>query len=204
VSAPPTRRTDQRFLTIEQSRTLLHATNQRDYIILRIFVGCGLRPSELFALRVDDTLTGELRIDETVIGYSVTDQTKTEGSRATVTLAAGLERELRDYIRVFKIRDYLFPSETGRTPIMPDNYLDRRLKKLGVLAHLFLETRICKNGKKIVVSGLNHQIIASNDSDAGTEIGQYKGSSKFASAHEPKYNFDALHQDVGARSHRTS
>jgi len=39
----------------------------KDQLIVRLFMVCGLRPSELFALRVNDVLDGELRIDETIV-----------------------------------------------------------------------------------------------------------------------------------------
>jgi len=38
----------------------------REHLVLRIFINCGLRPGELFALREDDIETGHLRIDEAI------------------------------------------------------------------------------------------------------------------------------------------
>lgn len=58
---------------------------------------------------------------------------KTDGSVGDVPLPPELEAALREYIRTEGITDLLFPSTTG-APISPDNYLDRTLKQLGVLA----------------------------------------------------------------------
>jgi integrase len=133
VDLPPTRRPNDRFLTLQQCKRLLEVGSRRDQLIVRLFMVCGLRPSELFALRVDDVLDGELRIDETVVLCQVSERTKTEGSRGTVPLPVGLELALRSYILEEKLTDFLFPSEAG-TAISPDNYLDRVLKPMGVLA----------------------------------------------------------------------
>jgi integrase len=165
LDMPPTRPASERFLTLEECQLLLQVaqiTSQRDYVILRIFMVCGLRPSELFALRLNDVTAGALRIDQTVIAYEVKDQTKTEGSKASVPLPPDLEDELRDYIRDECVVDFLFPTSVG-TALSPDNYLDRVLKKLGVLAKIDLKKRVAKNRSgevtETVTSGLNHQVL---------------------------------------------
>ena len=153
VSMPPTRRASQRFLTLEECRRLLTVASRRDNLILRLFMVLGLRPSELFALRVNDLQPGELRIDQTVIDYQVRDQTKTDGANTSVPIPPQVEAALRRYIRDERIDDLLFPSTTG-TAISHDNYLDRILKKLGVLA----EIDVVATGAK-VTSKLNHQVL---------------------------------------------
>lgn len=153
VVAPPSRRASERFLTLKECRKLLSVASLRDDLILQLFMVLGFRPSELFALRVNDLEPGELRIDETVVGFTVKDQTKTEGSRASVPIPPELEARLRAYIRKNKITDLLFATKIG-TAMGPDNYLDRVLKKLGVLAGIDVVT---ENGK--VTSKLNHQVL---------------------------------------------
>ena len=140
---PPTRRPDSRFLTLPQCKRLLDVGSNRDQLIVRLFMVCGLRPSELFALRVDDVLDGELRIDETIVLYQVSERTKTEGSRTTVPLPVELESALRFYILEEKLTDFLFPSAVG-TAMSPDNFLDRVLKPLGTQAG---------------IANLNHQML---------------------------------------------
>ena len=153
IAMPPTRRASQRFLTLTECRRLLEVASRRDNLILRLFMVLGFRPSELFALRVNDLEAGELRIDQTVVDYAVRDQTKTEGSNATVPIPPQLEAELRAYIRDEGITDLLFPSTTG-TAVSHDNYLDRTLKKLGVLAGIDV---VEERGER--TSRLNHQVL---------------------------------------------
>lgn len=54
VDMPHVRRPSERFLTLEECQRLLAVATARDRIIIRLFMVCGLRPSELFALRVND------------------------------------------------------------------------------------------------------------------------------------------------------
>jgi site-specific recombinase XerD len=143
VQLPLTRQPSDRFLTLVQCKSLVAVAGKRDKLILLLFMVCGLRPSELFALRVDDVLEGELRIDETVDLCQVSERTKTKGSRGTVPLPVELESALRFYILEEKLTDFLFPSEVG-TAISPDNFLDRVSKPLG---------------EKAGIANLNHQML---------------------------------------------
>jgi integrase len=113
--------------------------------VLRIFINCGLRPGELFALREDDVETGQLKIDEAVKeterGSRRIGKTKTTGSQAYVGISAGLQEELEIWIHARRQKrayhatasanasELLFPSETG-TPFRLGNYLKRYLKPL--------------------------------------------------------------------------
>ena len=145
---PPTKRPADRFLTLDECRRLLEVGSKRDQLTVRLFIVCGLRPSELFALRVNDVLDGELRIDETIVQYEVSGNTKTEGSRANVPLSPELESALRFYTLEEKLTDsdFLFPSAAG-TAMFPDNFLDRVLKPLG---------------KEAGIENLNYQILRRN------------------------------------------
>jgi integrase len=95
VEMPPTRRPSERFLSLEECKRLLEVACRRDNLIVRLFTVLGFRPSELFALRINDLLPGELRIDETVVLCQVKGETKTESSRANVPLPPDIEAELR-------------------------------------------------------------------------------------------------------------
>lgn len=109
---PPTRKASERFLSIEEARRLLVAGTDRDQMIVLLFMVVRLRPSELFALRVNDLSPGLLRIDEAdVPGEPIKSQTKTEDSAADLPLPAGLELALRDYIRRHSLTDLIFPSD---------------------------------------------------------------------------------------------
>ena len=143
INLPKVQKPSERFLLLSECQQLLSVAPVREHLILRLFIVLGLRPGELFALRVNDLGEGYLRVDQTVVDYKVKDQTKTEASRANVPLPSDVEAEIRKYINAEGITDLLFPSSRG-TAISPDNYLDRVLKPLGELAG---------------IHGLNHQVL---------------------------------------------
>lgn len=157
IKMPPMRKASERFLEIHECQKLLEVADHRDYLILRLLIVDGLRPSELFALRPNDIEPGQLKIDQTAVpGEKVKDQGKTEGSLGYVPLASELEAELRAYVREENLSptDFLFPSTTG-TAVSHDNYLDRVLKPLGVLAGI----DVYQTAKGETTSGLNHQVL---------------------------------------------
>jgi integrase len=169
IKIPPTRPPSERFLTFDESQRLLAVANRRDNLILRIFVVLGLRPGELFALCADDVQPGELRIDQTVVDYKLKDGAKTEEAKGSVPLPSALGADLRSYIRDENITRLLFPSETG-TAISPDNYLDRVLKKLGVLAKI----DVFQNADGTLNSKLNHQVLRRTTGTHFQKHGQLK------------------------------
>lgn len=156
ASLPRLRKASERFLELAECRRLLEAAGRRDGLILRLFLVCGLRPSELFALRVDDLLPGGgLRIDQAALpSEGLVDRTKTEGSTGRVPLPPALEAEIRTRIQDEELSDLLFPSATG-TPMSHDNYLDRVLKPLGVMAGI--DVFVSESGEPD--SKLNFQVL---------------------------------------------
>jgi integrase len=134
-----------RFYSLEEVRRLLAVAHGREHIVLRIFINCGLRPGELFALCEDDVEPGQLRIDESVKekerGAKRIGDTKTPGSRAYVGISQGLQEELEIWIHARRQQcpyhtkaegassNLLFPNEVGN-PFRLGNYLKRYLKPL--------------------------------------------------------------------------
>jgi integrase len=152
---PKFKKPSERFLEMEECKRLLKVAalqSTRDYIIVRILLSCGLRPGELFALRDADILPGQLRIDEAFVRGEM-GETKTEDSDAPLALPPLLESQIRDYIRENNIKGLLFTTRVG-TAIATENYLDRTLKPLGVLAEIDVEEVA---GEK--TSGLNFQVL---------------------------------------------
>ena len=105
--------------------------SKRDYLILRLATTRGLRPSELFALRVNDLQGNSLMIDEGVVQYRVGD-TKSESSKAPVVLTVDLRKELEAYIQMRGLSgdDFLFAYSTG-IPMSQNNYVRRQMKTIG-------------------------------------------------------------------------
>lgn len=138
VKKPKTRKPSERFLELNEARLLLDAATGRDYIILRILLSCALRPSELFALRLEDVEPGRLRIDEAAVPCEPIKTTKTESSDGYVPLSPALEAELRAYVRKEGLahpREFLFGSERGQA-LNHDHYLNKILKPIAERAGL--------------------------------------------------------------------
>jgi integrase len=135
----------ERYYSLEEVHRLIANAHGREHLVLRIFLNCGLRPGELFALREDDIQPGQLRVDEAVKdkerGAARLGETKTVGSTAYVGISTGLQEELEMWVQarrqqqpyhkaaVSETSNLLFPSETGTT-FRLGNYLKRYLKPL--------------------------------------------------------------------------
>jgi integrase len=132
-------------LTPEQIPVILFNLNDRDRLIVRMFLVLGLRPGEMFALRWNDKGQNSLRID-TSVTEGVEVETKTEGSNAAVWLPASIDAELewwREASNDPHPDALIFPSKTG-TPINTNNFLNRVLREAG---------------KKAGVQNVTHQVL---------------------------------------------
>jgi integrase len=146
------RKPTKRSYTLDEMRRLLsgaRSVSLREHLIVRIFYVCGLRPGELFALRVDDVEPKLLRIDEalkeTEKGADRVGETKTTSSNAYVSISDDLYKEITLWLSIRNIadpyhrnrplepNDLLFPTETG-TPYRIGNYLKRVLKPIAATA----------------------------------------------------------------------
>ena len=146
------RKPTKRSYTLDEMRRLLsgaRSVSLREHLIVRIFYVCGLRPGELFALRVDDVEPKLLRIDEalkeTEKGADRVGETKTTSSNAYVSISDDLYKEITLWLSIRNMadpyhrnrplapNDLLFPTETG-TPYRIGNYLKRVLKPIAATA----------------------------------------------------------------------
>jgi len=134
------RKVDDAYVDRAIIRRLFDSAGRRDRIILRIFVSCGLRPQETFALRANDIERGRLRIDEALKqaerGPAFIGEPKTVDSHGYVSLPAKLEAELRTWVCGENIppEGWLFPASRGGGPLRPNNYVKRDLAKLAKAA----------------------------------------------------------------------
>jgi len=132
-------------LTPEQVPQILFKLNDRDRLIVRMFLVLGLRPGEMFALRWNDKRPNCLRIDSSITdGIEV--ETKTEGSNTYVWLPVSIDTELEFMKSTSDDSDpqaFIFPSTRG-TAINTNNFLFRVLKEAG---------------KKVGVAGVTHQML---------------------------------------------
>jgi len=136
------RKVDDTYADQTVVRKLFQVAGQRDRIILRIFVSCGLRPQETFALRANDIESGRLRVDEALKqaerGSAFIGEPKTSDSYGYVSLPAKLEVDLRAWVRDESIppEGWLFPASRGGGPVRPNNYVKRDLAKLAKAANV--------------------------------------------------------------------
>ena len=114
---PRTRPEQRPVLNLEQTAALLREMPTfRDRIILTLFLACGLRPGECFALRWNDVRPGLLRIDEQVVRGQL-GEPKTRGSRSVIVLPDALYRQLQEWRRRREPEsdeEFIFASSTGR------------------------------------------------------------------------------------------
>lgn len=108
------RKPTKRAYGLEEMRQLVSAARSvslREHLIVRIFYVCGLRPGELFALRVDDIEPGLLRIDEalkeTEKGANRIGETKTESSNAYVSISEDLYKEITTWLSIRNMADLI-------------------------------------------------------------------------------------------------
>jgi integrase len=135
------RKPTKRSYTLDEMRRLLsgaRSVSMREHLIVRLFYVCGLRPGELFALRLDDVEPKLLRIDEalkeTEKGADRVGETKTSSSNAYVSIRDDLYKEITLWLgirnmgdpyhrsRTLAPNDLLFPTEAG-TPYRIGNNL---------------------------------------------------------------------------------
>jgi integrase len=135
----------ERFYSLEEVRRLLSKAHGREHLVLRIFINCGLRPGELFALRDDDVEPGQLRITRLLrrrsVARSASVTQKRWAARRTCRSAKAYRknwiiwlearRQQRPYHATSRAAasDLVFPNEAGR-PFRLGNYLKRYLKPL--------------------------------------------------------------------------
>lgn len=86
----------------------------KTYCILYLFIGTGLRSSELFGLSVDDIDTEKLtvKVNKQCIRGQIKNKTKTDKSNRVIYIFPDLANVLAEYIKTVK-GSILFPNKTG-------------------------------------------------------------------------------------------
>jgi integrase len=141
LELPKTQKSRERFYSIVEMKRLLSVASEREKLVLRILLFCGLRPAELLALRIEDVGADQLRIDEAVKekekGANRIGETKTETSDAWVAVPPDLARDLKAWVAKHPQRHdpraFLFPTATG-TAYRVGNFLKRVLKPIAKCA----------------------------------------------------------------------
>jgi integrase len=136
-----THKSCERFLSIDELRAIMAIAPPREHLILRLLSVCGLRPSEVLALRIEDFEGEQIRIDEALKerqrGEGRIGHTKTAESDNFVPIPPDLRHEVETWILGHNDRTdpraFLFPNAAG-SAFGVGNFLKRHLKPLAVQA----------------------------------------------------------------------
>lgn len=118
-------------LDIEQIREVLDVAryqyDYKTYCILYLFIGTGLRSSELFALNKSDVDLNNMtiRVNKQCIRTKLKHKTKTDKSNRVIYIFPDLADVLREYMQT--VTDILFPNKDGG--YMDGNNFNRRTWK---------------------------------------------------------------------------
>lgn len=116
-------------MTMEEVQKCFAVVEQRERLILKFAILAGLRPGEIFGLKWGHIMATHVHIRQRIYRGEI-DSPKTSNSIRKAALAAGLLAEIEFWRGVsLDTNDdaWVFPSETGKTPLSRDNVWRRRI-----------------------------------------------------------------------------
>jgi integrase len=129
---------ERRVLTAAEIRSALGVLPVRERLIFRFGVFEGMRPGEILGLQIQDLRTQSVLVQRRVYKGDI-DSPKTKRSIREVAMTEGTRTLLQEWLEVLKDQTptaWVFPSETGRTPLSRDNLCRRsihpRLREIGL------------------------------------------------------------------------
>lgn len=123
------KRPEHTSMNLEEVRKCFPVVEQRERLILKFAILAGLRPGEIFGLKWSHIQGTHVHIKQRVYRGEI-DSPKTSNSIRKAALSAGLmaEIELWRAVSLDASADaWVFPSETGKTPLSRDNVWRRRI-----------------------------------------------------------------------------
>lgn len=132
---------EKRVMNKEEVRTALGVLDLRERLIFRMAVFDGMRPGEIFAIRFDRLGDNSVRIDQRIYAGNLDTPKGRKGKHTArvVALSPGTMADLAlwtTFLGASAPDAFLFPSETGVTPLRPNNLWKRefrpRLEKVGL------------------------------------------------------------------------
>jgi len=126
----------------DEVRVALSVLDLRQRLIFRMAVVDGMRPGEILAIKLGKIGGTSVLVDQRLYGSSDIDTPKGRKSKntaRTVALSPGTIGDIRVWKTFLRLQDqvsYLFPSDTGITPLRPNNVwkweVRPRLEKVGL------------------------------------------------------------------------
>lgn len=119
-----------RVMTADQVKVAEFCLGLRERLLLRLAAVEGLRPGEVVGLQVGDVQDGVVSVQRRIY-RGVVDSPKSRRGVRTVPLTDGTRRALAQYLTLLTDKAagaWLFPSETGQTPLDYANVFRRRIR----------------------------------------------------------------------------
>lgn len=132
---------EKRVLSKDEVRLALSILDVRERLVFRMAVFDGMRPGEIFAIRVGKLGANSVKIDQRLYGSNLDSPKGRKGRRTerVVGLSPGTVNDIQLWRRLLGDADgeqFLFPSENVESPLRPNNHWRRevrpRLRKVGL------------------------------------------------------------------------
>lgn len=123
------KRPEHSAMTYEEVQKCFSALEQRERLIAKFAILAGLRPGETFALKWGHIQKDHVLIQQRIYRGKI-DSPKSSHSVRKAALAAGLIEEIKQWREISlnpNADSWVFPSETGKTPVSRDNIWRRRI-----------------------------------------------------------------------------
>ena len=123
------KRPEHTAMSLEEVQKCFSALEQRERLIVKFAVLAGLRPGEIFGLKWAHIMETHVDIRQRVYRGEI-DTPKTNNSIRKAALSAGLLAEIELWRGISldpSVDAWVFPSETGKTPLGRDNVWRRRI-----------------------------------------------------------------------------
>jgi integrase len=122
-----------KVMTRSEVRQALEKLDLRHRLIFRMAVFDGMRPGEIFAIRLGKIGTNYVRVDQRVYGGRLDTPKGRKGKNTArvVALSPGTMTDIQEWTSLLLNRgedSFLFPSENGRTPLRPNNCWKRWIR----------------------------------------------------------------------------
>jgi integrase len=120
---------DKRIITVDDIRRAQMVLDIRDRLVFCLAVREGMRPGEIVGVKLSDFRDGIVHIARRI--YRGKEAAPKTGSTREVGLTATTQAVMEQYIELLNDRSpdaWLFPSETGKTPLSYSNIYRRRIR----------------------------------------------------------------------------
>ncbi len=123
LHVPNGTRRERNVLTIDQARWILAVLDLRERLIVKLAGICGMRPGEIVGLQWNDLTPEGLRITRAIY-RGIIQTPKHHHSVRTVAISTTIREDLEAWRTIAhnnSPNDWVFPSETGKTPLWANN-----------------------------------------------------------------------------------